>query len=581
MREEECKGDMTDEIMSADTGLALSEANNVDAKFLGGHTSKSGVPSEGHDRRRIDEIIVEASRGSKYYAHQRQREQCLLTKIDVLRKKKFVLEQDVGLLRRTHRDVVAWMERAKAGRDLSRLFLHIDMDAFFAAVECLRNPKLGERPMAVGGDSMLCTANYEARKFGVTSAMPGYIARRLCPQLVVIPPDFEAYREASHKVQAILREYDTNLTSYSLDEASLDVTEYFRERSKEDTTMTVPGLLEEIRRQVREKTLLTCSIGAAPNRQLAKLCSNINKPNGQFYLEPEADSIMAFVSKQPAKRISGVGKVMTRLLSDLLGISTCRDILDQAVWIRLLLSPTQSAFLLRSALGLGQAFGESSSSSPSSSNGDARKSISTERTFKAITCLEDMQQVLRDLCEQLAIDIEHQRQRHNHEHSLLLGGRTIGIKMKTTAFEVHTRAVTVERPISDASDIYQQATILLAKNKPVDLRLLGVRLSGLVYEDESGDNAEMGTSDREDVKYRPLDRFIIPPKGTPPKRPECPICATPIDVHPDDILRINEHIDRCLGSNPHPSAAPSSIKRVKKDTTPGISLDVFFVNKKA
>lgn len=578
MGQEDGEGDTAGDTMCAtDTGLTPNETNKVDAKFLGGHTSKSGVPSEGLDRRRIDEIIVEASRGSKYYAHQREREQCLLAKIDMLRKKKSTLEKDAGLLQKTHREMVSWMERAKAGRDLSRLFMHIDMDAFFAAVECLRNPKLGEGPMAVGGDSMLCTANYEARKFGVTSAMPGYIARRLCPQLVVIPPDFEAYREASHRVHAILREYDANLTSYSLDEASLDVTDYFRERGQKDATLTVPDLLEEIRRRVQEATLLTCSIGAAPNRQLAKLCSNINKPNGQFYLEPKADSIMAFVCKQPARRISGVGKVMTRILSDLLGISTCKDIIEQAVWIRLLFSHTQSAFLLRSALGLGQAFGESSASTH-----DTRKSISTERTFKAITCLEDMQQVLRDLCEQLAIDIKQQQQRQSPEHSLLLGGRTVGIKMKTSAFEVYTRAVTLERPISDAGNIYQQATMLLVKNKPSDLRLLGVRLSGLVYEGESTNDADMVTSDREDVKYRPLDQFIIPPKGTL-KKPECPICGAPIEAHPDDTLRINEHLDRCLeGEHRPPPKGPIPTKKAKKGTTsPSANLDIFFVNKKA
>lgn len=578
MEPRECKSLVND---TAQTGASSGsgETNKVDAKFLGGCTSKSGLPDEGLDRKRIDEIIVEASRGSKFYTHQRQREQCLLARIDTLRQKRAVLEKDAGLLRRAHHETAAWIDEVKAGRDLGHLLLHIDMDAFFAAVESLRDPSLRDKPMAVGGNAMLCTANYEARKFGVTSAMPGYIARRLCPQLVMIPPDFRAYREASQRVRHILRDYDPDMTSHSLDEASLDITHYFQVRSRRDPTLTVASLLEEIRRRVRETTQLTCSIGAAPNRQLAKLCSNINKPDGQFYLEPDANVIMAFIEKQPTRRISGVGKVMARTLSELLGINTCKDIVEQATWIRLLLRPIQSSFLLRSALGLGQAFGEGSL------GGDARKSMSTERTFKTIRDLGEMQQMLGELCEQLAIDIQKQQQKNDDEHLSLLGGRTVGIKMKTSTFEVHTRAITLEQPISGAGDIYQQALVLLIKNKPSDLRLLGVRLSGLVYEggeEEEDEDEDREAGEQEEVKYKPLDYFILP-SDTPVQRPECPICRGSIDVHPDDTLRINEHIDRCLNKQSTGETRTLTSKRSKKDIAANYkgSLDVFFGNNKA
>ncbi|XP_021743371.1 DNA polymerase kappa-like [Chenopodium quinoa] len=155
----------------------------------------------------------------------------------------------------------------EATRDLSRIWLHVDMDAFYAAVETLSNPSLKGTAMAVGGMSMISTANYEARRYGVRAAMPGFIARKLCPELIFVPVDFEKYTYYSTLTRKVFQRYDLNFISASLDEAYLDIIEVCRERDVRSDEVA-----EEIRRCVFEETGLTCA-GVGPNRLLAKRTS--------------------------------------------------------------------------------------------------------------------------------------------------------------------------------------------------------------------------------------------------------------------------------------------------------------------
>lgn len=182
----------------------------ADAGFLGGARNKAGMPDTGGlERQKIDEIIREASKGSKFNEHQLKREQRIREKIDRLRAKKVQIEKifqrDHQQLDRTKRELEQWIREVEGGRDLSRTIVCIDMDAFFASVETLDHPEWAKIPMAVGGKSMLSTANYEARKYGVVSAMPGYIALKLCPKLLIVEPDFEKYRNAAQKFHAVFR----------------------------------------------------------------------------------------------------------------------------------------------------------------------------------------------------------------------------------------------------------------------------------------------------------------------------------------------------------------------------------------
>ncbi|MDT8399835.1 MAG: DNA polymerase IV [Pseudomonadales bacterium] len=200
-------------------------------------------------------------------------------------------------------------------------FIHCDCDCFFAAIEIRDDPSLRGLPVAVGGSEhsrgVIATCNYEARKYGIHSAMASATARRLCRDLVIIPGNMEKYRIASHQIRAIFADYTDLIEPLSLDEAYLDVTH--AEVCKGSATL----IAREIRRRVRDEIRITVSAGIAPNKFLAKIASDWNKPDGQFVITPAM--VPAFVARLPVKKLHGVGKVTTRKMQDL-GIETCQDL---------------------------------------------------------------------------------------------------------------------------------------------------------------------------------------------------------------------------------------------------------------
>jgi DNA polymerase-4 len=204
---------------------------------------------------------------------------------------------------------------------ITRKIIHCDCDCFYAAVEARDDPRLRGRPLAVGGRAetrgVIATCNYEARAFGVHSAMPTARALQLCPQLILLPPDFERYREASRNILAIYRGYTTLVEPLSLDEAYLDVTGV--ERCRGSASL----MAQEIRARIHEEVGITASAGIAPNKFIAKVASDWNKPDGQFVVRPQ--DVDAFVAALPVKKIFGVGKVTAARLSRL-GVNTCGDL---------------------------------------------------------------------------------------------------------------------------------------------------------------------------------------------------------------------------------------------------------------
>lgn len=202
-----------------------------------------------------------------------------------------------------------------------RKIIHVDMDAFYASVELRDRPELRGKPVAVGGSpdgrGVIATASYEARKFGVRSAMASATAKRLCPGLIFIRPDFSKYKAASRKVRAIFERFTTHIQPLSLDEAYLDVT------GSEFFGGSATRIAEEIRRLIKEETGLTASAGVAPNKFLAKIASDINKPDGLKVIRPS--EIDAFVKPLPIEKIWGVGKVTARKMKSF-GIHTCGDL---------------------------------------------------------------------------------------------------------------------------------------------------------------------------------------------------------------------------------------------------------------
>lgn len=202
-----------------------------------------------------------------------------------------------------------------------RKIIHIDMDCFYAAIEMRENPALRGIPMAVGGDpnrrGVIATANYDARRFGVRSAMASAHALRLCPHLTIVPVRMNAYRQESAIIRAIFEEFTDQIEPLSLDEAYLDVSH--SDHCRGSATL----IAQEIRRQIQESTGLTASAGVAPNKFLAKVASDINKPDGIFTIPP--DDVDRFIRTLPVEKIPGVGKVTAEKLHRI-GLRTCADL---------------------------------------------------------------------------------------------------------------------------------------------------------------------------------------------------------------------------------------------------------------
>ncbi|CAI7923606.1 unnamed protein product, partial [Closterium sp. NIES-53] len=431
--------------------------------------AKAGM--EGVDKERVKRIVYAMSQGSRFFQHEQRKEAVLLAKIaHMQRAKQAIPPEKLALLERQADGMLARMV-SEASREGRRVWVHVDMDAFYAAVEALGDARLRDVPMAVGGMGMLCTANYEARKYGVRAAMPGFIARKLCPELVFVPPDFTKYQHYSNLTHEVFRQYDPHFVARSLDEAYLDITAVCKERS-----MTPAQVAEELRHKVHAHTGLTCSAGVAANRMLAKVCSDINKPNGQYVLPFDREAILSFISSLPIRKIGGVGKVTERLLRDVLGVTVCADIITHRGALLALFSPISAEFFLQAALGIG-------------GSGDVeegpRKSISCERTFSPLSAEPAILNKLEELSFALAKDLE--------EHGMK--GRTLTLKLKTTAFEVRTRAVSVPEPIGSQQEIWPLVVRLIRAELPVSVRLLGLRMSALVPRASSGSSRQATISE--------------------------------------------------------------------------------------
>ncbi|XP_074286051.1 DNA polymerase kappa [Silene latifolia] len=450
--------------------------------------AKAGM--DGVDKEKVQRIVYEMSKGSKYFENEERKEALMRQKIEHMRAR--CAKLTTAEIAQHQKVAERRITELETTRDLTRTWLHVDMDAFYAAVETLSNPSLKGKPMAVGGMSMISTANYEARKFGVRAAMPGFIARRLCPELIFVPVDFKKYTYYSSLTKKVYQKYDQNFIAASLDEAYLDITKICRERE-----MSSDEVAEELRRGVFEETGLTCSAGVGPNRLLAKVCSDINKPNGQFILPNDRMAVMTFISSLPIRKIGGIGKVTENVLRDVFEIKTCQDLLQKGGFLCALFSQSSADFFLSVGLGLG---------STDTPQVRLRKSMSNERTFSATRDEVFLYQKLAELAEMLSSDLQKEE----------LHGRNLTLKLKTAGFEVRTRAVTLQKYICSSEDILWHAKKLLKAELPASLRLMGLRVSQF-----SEDN--VGPSD---PSQKSITSFVI--KGD----------ASGRDAHGSDDLKL-------------------------------------------
>uniref|UniRef100_A0A8C1K7H1 DNA polymerase kappa n=1 Tax=Cyprinus carpio TaxID=7962 RepID=A0A8C1K7H1_CYPCA len=570
--------------------------------------NKAGM--EGLDRDKINKIILETSKGSKFYENELKKEQQVNQRIEKMMEQKARITKEQ--LKQAQAEVDKLTCELERSRELGRVIVHVDMDAFYAAVEMRDCPELKDKPMAVGSMSMLSTSNYHARRFGVRAAMPGFIAKKLCPNLVIVPTNFDKYRAVSAQVREIFSEYDPHFMPMSLDEAYLDITEHLEQRKHwpetmrtyhicdaktgndadrsaaeserdelspvlfEDSPSSSPSLsgadgkaevfgtsaeeaVREMRFRIEQKTSLTASAGIAPNMMLAKVCSDKNKPNGQYRIPPERQVVMEFMKDLPVRKVSGVGKVTEKMLAAL-GIVNCDQLSQQMALLSLLFSGTSWHNFLHISLGLGSTCIERDSE---------RKSMSTERTFGEMSDAEEQYSLCRDLCHDLAQDLQREG----------LKGKTVTLKLKNVKFEVKTRAFTLQYAVCTEEEIFAAAKDLLkveidsVSPQPLKLRLMGVRVSGFISAEDKKplQRSIMGFLLQQQEQEQMSVMAVLKPSFKISTQVlqflTCPVCNT--EMKDVNLTAFNNHIDECLkGSelNSKPPASSSESRALKSSS---------------
>lgn len=564
----------------------------------------------------VDEInqkILEASRGSKFFENERRNDERTTKQVETMLKKRdeklFVTPPDGDAWKVLERKIDERAVQLEASRDLSRIILHADMDMFYAAVELKRDPSLLGKAFGVGS-GVLVTASYEARKFGCRSGMASHIALKLCPHLIIVKNDMPSYVAASQNVMAVFEEYDPNYAQMSLDEAYLDVTAYC-----EMNQVSAIKVVEQLQQEVHQATGLTVSVGIAPNKMLAKISSDRNKPNGFFHVLPDRGFIINLMQDLDCRKIPGIGRVNERLLSSL-GVKQCGDIWTHRVTLSLVMNDID--WLLNAYLGI-----HSNVVEPAKRG--ERRSVGREHTFSPTADVALLKDYLRQSAMQVGKDLERLDYR----------GKTVTLTFKTDTFRRYTRAKTMQWYQYKGEDLYATACKLLdqeyvARGGSFKLRLIGVRLSSLkdmrapakgsikgmfektskspqkksieeIEEQDELDSAMEYSLKEEDQRLHEENENERTPTGEWIEREqqtavECPICQRLIDCEGQANQRntlFNLHIDRCLSGQASPPkqalpqvqkgkvkpASPTKAQRVQKAKKEMKTLDSFVFRK--
>lgn len=335
------------------------------------------------------------------------------------------------------------------------------MDAFFASVEQLDNPELRGKPVAVGGSgerSVVAAASYEARKFGVRSAMPSVVAKRLCPQLIFVRHNFSRYNEISAEIHEIFREYTDLIEPLSIDEAFLDVT---NDKKSIGSATVIAG---KIRKDIKSRTGLTASAGISVNKFLAKIASEINKPDGLFLIRPE--DAEKFIEELPVEKFYGIGKVTAQKMHKL-GVHTGADLKKWDLVSLVRNFGKAGIFFFNIVRGIDDRPVEPD---------QERKSVGTELTYeKDLTTRFEIIAELYRLEKELMERLEHSD----------TAGRTITFKIKFSDFRQITRSKTLQHYIRDFKTLHNEVSEIRKslKLEGSKIRLLGLSVSNLETDD--------------------------------------------------------------------------------------------------
>ncbi len=337
-----------------------------------------------------------------------------------------------------------------------RKIIHVDMDAFYASVEQLDNPALRGKPLAVGGNEnrgVVSAASYEARKFGVRSAISGVLAKKYCPELIFVPPRFDRYKEISLQIRKIFYEYTDLVEPLSLDEAYLDVT--INKKGNPSASL----IAQEIRLKILNETGLSASAGISVNKFVAKIASDFNKPNGQKTVNP--DEVESFLEVLPIRKFYGVGKVTTEKMYQL-GIFTGIDLKSKSQEFLEKNFGKSGIFYFNVVRGIHNSEVKSDR---------ITKSVAAEHTFDINLTSEIF---MLEKLKTIANELERRLKKHK------IAGKTITLKIKFSDFTQQTRSKTLPYFISDKNLLFETVKELLYQEKPKNsVRLLGISLSNL------------------------------------------------------------------------------------------------------
>lgn len=337
-----------------------------------------------------------------------------------------------------------------------RKIIHIDMDAFYASVEQMDNPALRGKAIAVGGSEnrgVVAAASYEARKFGVRSAISGVLAKKYCPEIIFVRPRFDRYKEISTKIHKIFHEYTDMVEPLSLDEAYLDVTQ----NKKGNPSASL--LAQEIRLRIFNEVGITASAGISVNKFVAKIASDYNKPNGQKTVNP--DEVIPFLEELPIRKFYGVGKVTTEKMYQL-GIFTGLDLKSKSVEFLEKHFGKSGGFYFNVVRGIHNSEVKASR---------ITKSVAAEHTFDVNLSSEIF---MLEQLEKIAVSLEKRLKKYN------ISGKTVTLKIKYSDFTQQTRSKTLPYFIADKSLILETVEELLYQERMKDsVRLLGISLNNL------------------------------------------------------------------------------------------------------
>ena len=397
-------------------------------------------------------------------------------------------------------------------------YCYFDLDMFYAACEMLEKPELRDKPLIVGF-SVISTANYAARKFGIRSGMPGFIAQKLCPELISVPVDHEKYKKYSEQVFEIIAMFDEHAVRRGIDEGyfGIQLEDEIVRTSKQLTEEMIIHTVTQLKRELLEKTGLTMSVGVSFNQRIAKMAAEKNKPDGLFILRKDKDTVYEYLDGLKIRKISGIGPVLEQLLNGI-GINTIKDLRENLWKVFACFSEQQALGLLHDSIG----YAEVSEWTP------INPSISKSTTFKATDDLNWLNEQLRSLAVQLM------SQPRMKEYT----SRTLTLTLKYFDFKVKSRSVT-EGVWFNNEGVIAETSIQLLKgmvDKPV--RLVGIKLGNL-------------TGIAEGVSKNSLIEVFAESKDKAKKNSEgmdfcCPICFCKIDCFGVQSAFVR-HVNECLG----------------------------------